>query len=323
MDSNQIDLDKLVDFAAWHRQNQTPLIEEVALEVEIESVPEPEPATQPSIEAQGLRPIRAHHQLIGALIVSLVLATGISEAVNRTQEAKQSVAKQPSITSLSQPPPAVIEHEPELARPQAGQRPRLSLSEPDLLEVRQRDAFGGHHIEPTAIVLHWTAEIYDNVHHFVKSIDASGASVQFFIDRHGHTWQLSSPLAARTAHAEGVNEQTVGIEIEGRGEGDLLHNQSQLEAVIATVEWLTARFNIPLESQPWQLAGVLGHDQIDGSRHDKDYDGKIDVGPRYRHRIIRGAKEYRQETEDLTAGEQSTTTTEEPLVIESPSPSAA
>ena len=117
MDSERIDLDKLVDFAAWHRQNQP----EPAAEINLESV-EPEPGLdfEPVASETTPQPSRMQHQLIGALTIA-VLAAGVSEATRRNVDSQKLATKSAPvvITATPKQPTAIYPPKPLVHKPQS------------------------------------------------------------------------------------------------------------------------------------------------------------------------------------------------------------
>lgn len=140
-----------------------------------------------------------------------------------------------------------------------------------------------------AVVLHWTGGNYaegrevDQFINAIKSNDScpGGCSVQLFIDKTGKVWQLSPSLDSLTYHACGVNKHSIGIEIEGGGENDLVSNAEQTKSVIGTVVKLVKQFpSIDYTKQdPRNAEGILGHFEI--PPHYPGCSGKSDPGPSY------------------------------------------
>lgn len=127
----------------------------------------------------------------------------------------------------------------------------------------------------TAMVIHWTAGVYDNgVYGLLdvlknnKSCGDDGCSVQLYADRAGDVFQLTKPLNTQTNHAYGANSVSVGIEVEGRGQGDLLANDDQYKAVLDAVGIVTEHFGITGRYDAAKRRGVIGHYEIDPEKQD-------------------------------------------------------
>lgn len=151
--------------------------------------------------------------------------------------------------------------------------------------------FSGGKITPTAIVLHWTAGSPDqSVESFVSGISARGLSVQLFIDGSGNVHQLVDSLDTLTAHAEGVNSKTIGIEIAAGSDGtvetaerEINANTVQKQAVVQTVLYLMQTFGIEAVTDTPNTKGILSH-------HLTSPSNKSDVGETYLKSIVDAVK---------------------------------
>ncbi len=135
-------------------------------------------------------------------------------------------------------------------------------------------------IDPTGVVLHWTAaDASRSVDEFISDIQSNtscdgGCSVQFYVDGSGKVYQLVDPINTKTAHASGYNDCCIGIEIGGRGEADLLGNKVQMQSVINLTAYLVDKFNMQIEPDIFAKKGILSHHAISDN-------GKTDVGDTY------------------------------------------
>lgn len=151
--------------------------------------------------------------------------------------------------------------------------------------------FSGSKIVPTAIVLHWTGGPPDqSVESFVSGISSRGLSVQLFIDGSGSVYQLVDSLDTLTAHAEGVNSKTIGIEIAAGSDGtvetaerEVNANSVQKQAVVQTVTYLMQTFGIEAVIDAPNTKGVLSH-------HLTSPGSKSDVGETYLKSIVDAVK---------------------------------
>ncbi len=84
------------------------------------------------------------------------------------------------------------------------------------------------------VVLHWTGA--ENPPEAVyRNMSASGLSVHFVIDQAGVVWQMADTCAL-CAHAKGVNDRAIGIEIVNRGDAVGVPDKGvQRDTVIETI----------------------------------------------------------------------------------------
>lgn len=149
----------------------------------------------------------------------------------------------------------------------------------------------GWKLEPTAIVLHYTAGSGFPLN-LIESPsfqnEAPGVASHFVIAEEGDlgvVYQIL-PLDVMSRATFGANFCSISIEIVALNEQDLLGKQATLDTVIALVRELMVRYDIPLER-------VYGHSEIDaylaknphGAFFDNTIQGsfvprKVDPGPR-------------------------------------------
>lgn len=155
----------------------------------------------------------------------------------------------------------------------------------------KRITYTGRTITPTAIVLHWTggSQTVDETIAALASNNAcgtGGCSVQLTIDAQGTIWQLTDPINTLTAHAAGINDKSIGIEISSAGpsveaaEASILGNQTQKQSVINAVVSLMNQFNIQLDPDIEGKKGLLGHYETDAASYGGQ-NGKSDPGRIY------------------------------------------
>jgi hypothetical protein len=154
------------------------------------------------------------------------------------------------------------------------------------------------------VVLHWTAaENPPTAVH--RNMSAGGLSVHFVIDQAGTVFQMADANAC-CAHAKGVNDRSVGIEIINRGDAvgvpdkgvqrdtviETIHGRqvkyaafksAQVVAVVALVQALCEAYGLPLrvptergdvvagalpKAQLASFRGVIGHLHTKSSKRD-------------------------------------------------------
>lgn len=127
----------------------------------------------------------------------------------------------------------------------------------------------------SALVVHWTAGIYDNGVYGLLDVlqnnatcGSDGCSVQLFADRDGEIFQLTKPLNTQTNHAYGANSRSVGLEIEGRGEDDLLSNDRQYKGVLKALLIVRDYWDIPERDNVAKKQGTLAHYELDPEKQD-------------------------------------------------------
>lgn len=119
----------------------------------------------------------------------------------------------------------------------------------------------GGKITPKGITLHWWGSGSNgqginalvSYLHSNSSCPESACSVQVGITADGKVYQMTNDLLDLTYHATGGNQTTIGIEIEG-GPDDfkqagVTKYPQKFAAVVATVKYLVAKYNIPLDGQ--------------------------------------------------------------------------
>ena len=151
--------------------------------------------------------------------------------------------------------------------------------------------FSGPAINPTGVVLHWTAgSPNQSVNSFIAGMKSRGLTVQIYIDGSGNVYQLVDSLATLGSHAEGANSKTIGIEIAGGSDGtaataeqELNSNFAQKTAVVQTVTHLIKTYNMTIDTDVANLSGILSHHQLSPDR-------KTDVGDKYVNDVIYAVK---------------------------------
>lgn len=112
-------------------------------------------------------------------------------------------------------------------------------------------------ITPKAFIIHWTAEGYDNVDHFVASLKPY--RVEFFIDKNAQSYQLFERDTNVPAHGLSLNGFSQGVEIE-TGQYDGAHSPlfsyqpQQLENAVHVAVRFLRRNNLPVDATT-----LLGH----------------------------------------------------------------
>lgn len=130
-----------------------------------------------------------------------------------------------------------------------------------------------------ALIIHYTTDHMNGqqlLNYFASGADGNNTGVQFHIDLKGNVSQYY-PLEdmKMTYHVKGMNSKAIGIEIAGKNANELLTNEAQFQAVVATVKTLCEQYNIPCEdpkgditgSTAAQAQGLLGHDEAPGNDH--------------------------------------------------------
>jgi hypothetical protein len=121
-------------------------------------------------------------------------------------------------------------------------------------------------IDPKGITLHWWGGQYgEGIQGLVDIFKSNGLSVQLGITSEGEIYQLTEKLTTKTSHAIGGNTTTIGIEIEGGpeqfGKDGIEKYPEKFEAVVATVQYLKDKYNIPLRKNVVcdNASGILQH----------------------------------------------------------------
>lgn len=129
-------------------------------------------------------------------------------------------------------------------------------------------------IEPTAIVLHWTAgpTLDDVLATFagtrlagrkdIRRFSALNVSSQFVVDRDGTIYRLM-PETTMARHTIGMNWDAIGVENVGGGEKWPL-TEAQVEADAALVRWLAATYPITM------LLGHYEYRKLEGTPYFKE-----------------------------------------------------
>ncbi|OGL35966.1 hypothetical protein A3F65_02595 [Candidatus Saccharibacteria bacterium RIFCSPHIGHO2_12_FULL_47_16b] len=153
----------------------------------------------------------------------------------------------------------------------------------------------GDKITPKGITLHWWGGSSggQGISNLVGTLKSRGLSVQIGITADGKVYQMTNDLLDYTSHATGGNNTTIGIEIEG-GPADFNRDgitkyPQKFAAVVATVKYLVAKYNIPLEGQTTcgDVIGIHPH---------KDYNScpgaefKTDVDDEYFNAVMQAVR---------------------------------
>ncbi len=146
------------------------------------------------------------------------------------------------------------------------------------VSIIQNGSFGigdgvmGH--QPTMIGIHYTAGNEQTVQDVINDLkDPDGTkhcnqithscSVQLTVLPDGSIYQLTSRLDVITENIINFNDADIGIEIAGKDESTLLNNQTQFKAVSALVAQLMQEYNIKIEKDFANKAGLMGHMECD------------------------------------------------------------
>jgi hypothetical protein len=143
------------------------------------------------------------------------------------------------------------------------------------VNIQKINAFGagdrlmGH--QPTMVGVHYTAGHEQTAQDVINSLrsnntgscSASGCSVQLTVLPDGSVYQLTSRLDVVTENIINFNDADVGIEIAGMNEASLLANQKQFDAVVALVAQLMQKYNIKMQQDFENKAGLMGHFECD------------------------------------------------------------
>ena len=133
-------------------------------------------------------------------------------------------------------------------------------------------------LHPRVIVLHYTAggtwrSAWSLFQSDVPNVgEKPGTVAHFIIDKRGGIHQLLR-LDIRGRHVIGLNHVAIGIEfVQAAGSGDawatgqILHRSAQIDAGLALVRWLRARYHIP-------MSNVIGHGMANHSPLFRDREG--------------------------------------------------
>jgi N-acetylmuramoyl-L-alanine amidase len=149
-------------------------------------------------------------------------------------------------------------------------------------------------IQPKAIVLHWWGSQGDGtIGTLVNIFKGNGLSVQLGITSEGEVWQLTKNLTTQTSHAIGANTTAIGIEIEGGpdqfGKEGIEKYPKKFEAVVATVQYLKDKYNIPIQKSTTcgNVSGILQHKDLNSC---PNASGKSDVDDYYFNEVMKRVK---------------------------------
>lgn len=157
--------------------------------------------------------------------------------------------------------------------------------------IKAADPFIGPQITPTAIILHYTVDVYTNDPEQIMAglrsrveepLYPNGRAVQLFIADDGVVYQLADTLETKPTQTiepdTSWNDVSVGIEIEGVGEADLMNNPTQYQTALGVVRDLMSRYNIVNEANFDAKHGIFGHYEVTET-------GNVDPGAGFMARV--------------------------------------
>ncbi|MBI2798413.1 N-acetylmuramoyl-L-alanine amidase [Candidatus Saccharibacteria bacterium] len=154
-------------------------------------------------------------------------------------------------------------------------------------------SFDGPPINVSSIVVHYTAGQSADGASFVNAIKSNkscgpqGCSVQVWISDQGQVYQLVDPLNTFTENVNDFNKHSIGIEIDGADENEVMNNSVQFGAVITTIKDLMEIFNIKNEmvcAEP-NSKGIFGHMEANDCMNPVPGQGHRDPGANYMAKI--------------------------------------
>jgi beta-N-acetylhexosaminidase len=107
-----------------------------------------------------------------------------------------------------------------------------------------------HHTDGTSFDSAWNYFAANSPH----MGELPGVCAQFIVDTDGTIYQLVD-LRKRCRHAIGMNWTSIGIEMVGTSDGQILHRRPQIRSAVHLTLWLMVRFGI-------DVGNVIGHAEI-------------------------------------------------------------
>jgi len=206
-----------------------------------------------------------------------------STAPTATPTAASSPSAEPSPTASPSP---TVSASPSVAG-NAAPKPQITRDYIDFDAQRQaemlsyaRQHYGSSNIrlDPKVIVVHYTCgPDYASAHDIFESNTPNmgvkpGVVSHFVIDKDGTIYQ-QLPLEYMGRHTVGLNHVAIGIEVvqecngsDARVVGEIMDRKRQIDALVALVRWLMARYDIPLDD-------VIGHGMANDSNYYEDLKG--------------------------------------------------
>jgi N-acetylmuramoyl-L-alanine amidase len=195
------------------------------------------------------------------LAVAVVLSAGCNQGTARSPSSSPPT----TVNTLTTASPSPTASATELAAP----KPPIvwkPIPFPDSRKQEMRAYAQEHYgldtfelVDPKVIVEHFTASTtFDPVFN-TFAVDAPhlgerpGTCAHFVIDTDGTIYQLV-PLDLMCRHTVGLNYTSIGIEMVGQSDQDILGNPPQLAAALDLTVWLMQRFRI-------ELRNVIGHNE--------------------------------------------------------------
>lgn len=174
-------------------------------------------------------------------------------------------------------------------------------------EIKKLDtpmATPGGKINPKGITLHWWGTEGDRrgIEGLVSDLSGNpachgGCSVQVGITHDGKVYQLTKNLTDLTYHATGANTTTIGIEIQGGpadfGKDGIEKYPKKFEAVVATVQFLKDKYDIPLRGSVvcGNVSGIHPHKAYNRCRDGNgSTQNKTDIDDYYYRKVMERIK---------------------------------
>jgi len=142
-------------------------------------------------------------------------------------------------------------------------------------------------IEITGVVLHFTFST--NLKSTLEWFDKVVSNSHIIVDKDGKAYQILDKLTHRAAAAYGTNQNCIQIEIIGMSENNLIENEEQKKKVIALVDEITTKYNIPRNNYNIDSGkGIFSHGQAKKrwGRSQWLYGTDFDPGEIYTKQII-------------------------------------
>jgi N-acetylmuramoyl-L-alanine amidase len=196
-----------------------------------------------------------------ALLLAGCTGDGLASSPSSRPAAIESTTLAP--TSPASASPSLSPSDPSAPRPPIVSKP-IPFPESRKQEMR---AYAQRHygldtfslIDPQVIVEHFTVSTTFEPVFNTFAVDLPhlgelpGTCAHFVIDTDGTIYQLV-PLDLMCRHTVGLNYSSIGIEMVGESDADILGNPTQLDAALDLTLWLMQRFHI-------QLRNVIGHNE--------------------------------------------------------------
>jgi N-acetylmuramoyl-L-alanine amidase len=211
--------------------------------------------------------------LVGGVAVAVRAVTSRSPSAAPVAESSPTASPAPSTAPSPSPSPTVTPA-PVIPKPAIDWDPiPFPSSRKQEMAAYAREHYGldtWRLVHPKVIVEHYTAggtyrSVWSTFAHDVPDVEFHSLPADcahFVIDTDGTIHQLV-PLGIMCRHTVGLNWTSVGIEMVGTSDQQILGNPTQLRSAVRLTAWLMQRLHI-------QLRNVIGHNESLDSRYHRE-----------------------------------------------------